>query len=173
MRHESNAARIQQLMERLGAAVRAEGRIYFTGGVSAVLHGWREMTVDIDLCADPEPTGFFEALPALKEQLEINIELASPADFIPQLPGWRERSVFIARHGVVEFYHYDFYSQALAKIERWHDRDRADVERMVSTGLVERDRLGELYRAIEPALIRFPAIDPAAFSRRVAALLQP
>jgi hypothetical protein len=173
MRHESNADRIQLLMERLGAAVQNEGRVYFTGGVSAVLFGWRELTVDIDLRADPEPSGFFEAVPALKEELEINIELASPADFIPTLSGWRERSVFIARHGPIDFYHYDFYSQALAKIERWHGRDRFDVERMFESGLIEATKLVEFFRQIVPGLNRFPAIDPAAFAHRVAAVTQP
>lgn len=48
-------------MQRLGAAVLSEGRIYFTGGVSAVLMDWREMTIDVDLKAEPEPQGFFVA----------------------------------------------------------------------------------------------------------------
>src|SRR5947209_2584229 len=107
MRHESTADDIHRFMQRFGVAVRAEGRVYFTGGVSAVLHGWRPMTVDIDLRADPEPAGFFEAIRLLKDQLELNLELACPSDFIPPLPGWRERSLFIARHGRLDFYHYD------------------------------------------------------------------
>ena len=37
---------------------------------------------------------------------------------LPSLPGWRERSLFIDRHGRLDFYHYDPYSQALAKLER-------------------------------------------------------
>ncbi len=172
MRQESNAARIQQLMQRLGAAVKQQGCIYFTGGVSAVLHGWREMTVDVDVRADPEPADFFEALPALKEELQINIELASPADFIPTLPGWRERSIFIARHGSIDFYHYDFYSQALAKIERWHERDRRDVQQMLAAGLVEPEKLTALFQAIQPSLIRFPAIDPLAFAERVSSVIE-
>ena len=62
-------------MSELGAAVRSAGRVYFTGGVSAVLLGWREMTIDVDLKAEPEPTGFFECLPLLKDRLDLNIEL--------------------------------------------------------------------------------------------------
>lgn len=61
MRSHTNKERIQQLMQRLGAAVLSEGRIYFTGGVSAVLMDWREMTIDVDLKAEPEPQGFFVA----------------------------------------------------------------------------------------------------------------
>ena len=173
MRHESKTDDIQRFMQCIGMAVREVGRVYFTDGVSAVLHGWRPMTVDIGLRSDPEPAGFFEAIHTLKEQLEINIELACPSDFIPALPGWRERSVFIARHGQLDFYHYDFYSQALAKIERGHDRDLGDVRRMIGAGLVERKKLGECFGQIRPALLRFPAIDPAAFARKVAAFTQP
>ncbi len=132
-----------------------------------MLMGWREMTVDIDLAADPEPQGFFEALPAIKDRLDINVKLACPSDFVPALPGWRERSLFIERHGAVDFLHYDFYSQALAKIERWHARDRIDVNRMIDDRLVDRERLWDLFEAILPALIRYPAIDPQAFESKV------
>ncbi len=41
---------------------RAGGRIYLTGGATAVLYGWREMTININLKPDPEPPGLFEAL---------------------------------------------------------------------------------------------------------------
>jgi hypothetical protein len=125
------------------------------------------MTVDVDFMAEPEPLGFFEALPGLKEHLEINLEIASPPDFIPELPGWTDRRVFIARHGRLDFYHYDFYSQALAKIERWHTRDQQDVGHMVSDGLVEKARLRELFAVIEPRLIRYPAIHAPTFAARV------
>lgn len=101
MRTHTTTERIEQLMRELGAAVRSEGQIYFTGGVSAVLLGWRETTIDVDLKAEPEPVGFFECLPRLKDALNVNIELASPDLFVPALPGWQDRSRFIARHGQV------------------------------------------------------------------------
>jgi hypothetical protein len=124
MRQDTNRERIERLMHELAAGVHSPGRVYFTGGVSAVLLGWREMTMDVDLKADPEPAGFFETLPRLKDALDINIELAATDQFVPTLTGWRERSIFIAQHGLLMFHHYDFYSQALAKIERGHVRDR-------------------------------------------------
>lgn len=49
MRHETQTSDIQNFMRELGLALREEGRPYFTGGVSAVLHGGQEMTVDIAL----------------------------------------------------------------------------------------------------------------------------
>jgi hypothetical protein len=38
---------------------------------------------------------------------------------------------------------------------------------MMGSGLVEPVRLQELYDAIEPELFRYPAINPAAFRRKV------
>jgi hypothetical protein len=67
-----------------------------------VIEGWRAATVDVDLRFEPEADEVLRALPALKERLEIGIELASPPDFIPPLPGWRERSPFLFRDGRVE-----------------------------------------------------------------------
>jgi hypothetical protein len=148
--------------------VRGPGRIYLTDGATAILHGWREMTIDVDLKPDPEPAGLFEAIAALKDELDINVELASPDQFIPPLPGWRERSLFIARHGQLEFFHYDPYAQALSKLQRRHDRDLRDVQSSLRAGLIQTATLRDLFASIQPQLIRYPAIDPASFERAVA-----
>jgi hypothetical protein len=145
--------------------------VYFTGGASALLLGWRQSTVDADLRLDPEPPGVFEALRRLKDELDMNIELASPQDFIPELPGWRERSLHIATEGPVEFLHYDFHAQALAKIERGHARDLDDLLEMGRRGLIRPERLEELFQAIVPELVRYPAIDPDAFRAKLRAAL--
>lgn len=150
-------------MVALAQKVKGPGRIYLTGGATSVLHDWRTATIDIDLKPDPEPDGFFEALPSLKDALDINIKLASPDQFIPLVPGWRERSLFIACEGPIEFYHYDPYSQALAKLQRCHARDLHDVKCMVRAGLVNPERLRELFDAIAPQLLRYPAIDAESF----------
>ncbi len=154
-------------MKRLGAEARGEGRIYLVGGSSAVLVGWRATTVDVDLKLDPEPLGVFDAIARAKNSLNINVELAAPDDFIPPLPHWRERSAFIVRYGAVDFFHYDFYAQALAKIERGHEQDLRDVEAMHREQLIEPMRLIALFDAIEPALMRYPAIDAVYFSEKV------
>jgi len=83
-----------------------------------VLHGWRGMTKDVDLEFDPEPPGVFEAIAHLKDDLDLNVELASPRDFVPPLPGWESRAVFVVRHGTLDVYHFDPYTQALAKLDR-------------------------------------------------------
>ncbi len=41
-------------MRFLGREARGNARVYFTGGATAVLMGWRDTTIDIDLRFDPE-----------------------------------------------------------------------------------------------------------------------
>lgn len=170
-RSETTIEKINRLMAELGRATVGPGRVYLTGGATAVLIGWREATVDVDLKADPEPGKFFEAIARLKDQLDVNIELAAPDQFIPPLPGWRERSRPIGRRGALAFYHYDFYAQALSKIERGHRRDLLDVEQMIRRRLIDLGELPRLFDAIRPELLRYPAIDPESFSERVAAMI--
>jgi hypothetical protein len=167
MRHPVDRARVGRFMRELGAAASSETRLFFTGGVTAVLIGWRTSTVDIDIKLEPENDRLLRSIPRLKESLEINLELASPGDFIPELPGWRERCVPITREGRINFYHYDFAAQALAKIERGHVQDVGDVRELLARGLVSATDLLAFFGEIEPQLYRYPAIDPAAFRRAV------
>lgn len=104
-------------MERLGRAASAPVRVYLVGGTSAVLMGWRDATIDIDLAIRPHDDALLRAIPEAKNALDVNIELASPADFIPLPAGWEDRSPFVAQHHQVAFHHFDFYCQALAKLE--------------------------------------------------------
>jgi hypothetical protein len=170
MREPLTEERLREFMRVLGRDSAADGRIYITGGASALLYGWRPSTLDVDLAIVPENNAVLRAIPRLKEQLNVNVELASPSDFIPELPGWQDRSPFITREGKLSFHHYDFYAQCLSKIERAHRKDRADVEMMLAKGLVERRRLLELFEQIEPELYRYPALDPVSFRRAVDAI---
>ena len=167
MRPPVDAGRIRELARRLGRVAPERTRIYLTGGATAVLEGWRASTIDVHLRFEPESDALLRELADLKERLGINIELASPPDFIPELPGWRERSALLFRDGNVDVHHFDLYSQALSKIERGFAHDLADVREMMRRGMVETARLTELYEAIEPQLYRYPAIDAAAFRRKL------
>jgi hypothetical protein len=40
-------------MRAMASEAREPGRIYLTGGASAVLRGWRDSTVDVDLTIMP------------------------------------------------------------------------------------------------------------------------
>lgn len=171
MRPDADAARVRALARDLGRHARGRVRLHLTGGATAVLVGWRASTADVDLRIEPEDEGLLRRLPAAKDAIPVNIELASPPDFIPELPGWRDRSTFAFTEGNVDVYHFDPYSQALAKLERGLERDLLDVAAMRDHGMVEPTRLAELFAAIEPELFRYPAVDPAAFRRRVEAFV--
>jgi len=92
MRQLTDAARLREFMRLLGRRTRAAGRVYLVGGACAVLHDWRSSTIDIDIDLDPGLDALLREIPAIKEELQVNVELASPAHFIPELPGWRDRS---------------------------------------------------------------------------------
>ena len=167
MRSEMDKAKLEAFMVALGQRVRGAGAIYLTDGATALWYGWRAMTIDVDIKPDPEPAGLFEALATLKNELDINIELAAPDQFIPALAGWRDRSLFIARHGQIEFFHYDPYGQALAKLSRRYERDLVDVRAMLAESLITTDELREKFASIEPQLIRYPALDADVFRANV------
>jgi hypothetical protein len=159
--------KLLEFLRRLGASARNPGACFITGGGSAILLGWREATIDVDLKFDPEPAGVFDAIPALKRALRINVELACPSDFLPPLDQWRERSRFIGQYGHLEVFHYDFVSQALSKLERGHAKDLHDVTEMLHRNLVTPDQLLAQAEAIRPRLNRYPAVDEDSFLRRV------
>lgn len=121
--------------------------------------------MDIDMRFDPERDELFRLVDKLKVELDINLELASPPDFIPAVTGWEDRSLFIDRYGRIDFYHFDPYSQALAKIERGHDQDLQDAACMVEHRLIDPTKLESLFASIEAQLYRYPAIRSDRFKR--------
>lgn len=167
MRERADEERIRAFLRQLGRRTRVTGRIYLTGGATAVLEGWRDSTIDVDLRFEPDHDALLRSLPELKELLDLNVELASPPDFIPELPGWRERSPFVLREGGLDVHHFDPYSQALSKVERGFDQDLEDVRAMTERRLVEPELALELFERIRSDLYRYPAIDPSAFEEKV------
>ena len=167
MRELADADRIERFMRELGTAADADGACFLTGGATAVLIGWRRSTIDVDIRLVPETAGLLRAIQRIKEDLQVNVELAAPDDFIPVPPDWEGRSMFVRREGRLSFYHFDPYSQALGKLERAHAQDLEDVGALVQRGLVEPARAIAYFDQIEPQLFRYPAIDPRAFRRRV------
>ena len=171
MRPDADRARLDRLLIALGRAVRAPHTLYLVGGTSAVQEGWRASTRDVDVLAVPDSDELLQAIRRLKDELDINVETASPLDFLPTLSGWQDRSPWIATHGRLIVRHLDFRLQALAKVERGFDLDLADVEAMLERGLVTDTTLREGFAEMEPSLFRFPAVDPVRFSARLTRLL--
>lgn len=172
MREPLDRAKLDRFLVALGAAARGPGAVFLTGGATALWYGWRAQTIDIDLRLDPEPLGAFSAIARLKDDLDVNVELASPADFLPVVPGWRERSVFVGRFGAVDVYHYDPVSQVLAKLARGYARDLSDARALVEAGLTDTAAVARGLDAIRDQLVRFPRLDAPSFVARVAAFVR-
>lgn len=170
MRELADSARIEAFLGALAREATGDVDVFLVGGTCAVLVGWRATTIDIDLVMRPESDAMMRAIPALKERLHLNVELASPDQFIPVEPGWELRSPIISRIGRVTVRHYDFCAQALAKIERGHARDLEDVHAMLAHGLIGAAQVREQFARMEAELYRFPAIDPPSFRRAVDAV---
>ncbi|MDE3134082.1 MAG: hypothetical protein KGL15_08460 [Acidobacteriota bacterium] len=172
MRADADRARIERLLTELARHGSSGDRIYLSGGTSAVEYGWREFTQDVDIRIESEnEEPLLRAIAELKERLDVNVELASPLDFLPAPPGWRDRSPFLGRYGAVDVFHTDFALQALAKLERGLERDLGDVQAMLARGLTTAALVRETFDAIEPELYRFPAVDAVELRSVVAAFV--
>src|SRR3712207_3505379 len=98
MRQRVDQQRIEHFLEQLGRQFPGPGRVYLVGGTTMVYEGLRQQTLDIDVAleiANEDHSRFIAAIRTLKERLSLNIDEASPADFIPLPAGYRERSQFI------------------------------------------------------------------------------
>ena len=159
MRSPVDKNKLFSFFQEIGRRSQGPGRVYIVGGSTALLLGIRDQTVDIDIKLDPEPKGVFESIAILKESLSISIELASPDQFVPALPDWKSRSEFITKCDQVEFFHYDFYGQAFAKIVRGHTVDLSDVRALILLGKVNISTLRELVQRAISEISRYPALN--------------
>lgn len=168
--------RIEQFLVELGRRFRHPGKVYLVGGTTMVYQGYRSQTLDIDLAfevQDEHHAEFIQAIRALKEELNINVEEASPGDFIPLPPGVEARSPFIGRYGQLEVFHFDLYSTALSKIERGTEEDLRDVLALLRHGRIEAARLQELFEIILPEFeVASLRGDPEEFRRKFEAVMQ-
>jgi len=168
----ADATRVRELMRALGNSAREPASVYLTGGATAVLRGWRGSTVDVDIFVEPD-LELLRSVPELKERLSINVELASPRDFVPVASDWRSRSPFIERIGKVSFHHFDLHAQALSKVERGHEQDIADVRAMLEGGDIDPRSMWRYHDRVAHDLYRYPALDSAALERAMADVFGP
>lgn len=153
MRRPVNPERIQEFLESLGKEIYFPCKIYLVGGTTLVFFGLREQTIDIDLSYEVDNAHhqkFIEVIRRLKDELDLNIEEASPGDFIPLPKGWKERSPYLGTFGSTIVFHFDLYSTSLSKIERGTEVDFDDVKALLKNGKVEWKNLENFYQEILP-----------------------
>lgn len=159
MRERITRERLDLLMETLARDAPRQGHycVYFVGGGTAVYCGWRESSIDVDMCADDEIV--FRHIQKTKELLNMNIEFVRPEDFVPPLAGSDGRHVFIRTTGPISFYHYDPYAQLFSKIVRGFERDISDAHELIESGMVDAATARALITEIpDSAYARYPAL---------------
>lgn len=176
MRQRVDQQRIELFLQRLGRQFNRPGRIYLVGGTTMVYEGFRQQTLDIDLAIEvdnQDHAAFVTAVRELKNSLSLNIEEASPGDFIPLPGGYRERSQYIGRYGQLDVFHFDLYSVALSKIERGTGEDISDVLTLLQNGhLAMADRLRYFNEILPQFATASLKQDPDEFRRKFDAFTQ-
>lgn len=161
MRRSLTREALQELMQEIGrAAPRGVAhRVFVLGGGTAVLEGWRDSTIDVDLYTGD--THALRDVQRIKERVGVNIELVRPEDFVPALDGSEDRHLFIETIENVSFYHYDPYAQLLSKVVRGFARDMRDAAKLIESGMVDAERFRALVRRIpKSAYDAYPALSP-------------
>lgn len=148
MRHNVGQSDIEQFLIQVGRT-RQPGRLYLVGGAALVHRGIRPgQTLDIDIQVTVDPANLTAQIAQLKQKLNINIEFASPGDFMPLPTQWEMRSEFIKRYGQVDAFYFDWYSIALSKMQRASKIDISDVKSLVNQGFVDVAELDLLYQDV-------------------------
>lgn len=169
MRPPLNKKRLEEFMEAVGKGFQGKyARIYFAGGASLVYEGLKDITIDIDINLKETPPqeqgALLRLLNELKYKLEINIEEASPEEFIPLPSGAMDRGIFIQRRGKVDFFHFDLYSIGLSKIGRGSEKDYEDILNLLEHKKIFWKKLEEYSQEILPKLAEYSLkADPRRF----------
>lgn len=172
MRERAAAERIDRFLRALGRRLPFPIRLYLVGGAISVDLGLRQSTLDVDYVVqadDPRALDEFERLvPRLKNELRLNVEPASPADFIPVPANVLARSRFVRTYGNVSLYYYDLPSTIISKIARGAARDLADVEKLVNAGEVSWDEVESTWQEIRGSPRGWLRYNPEQIEKRLA-----
>ncbi len=174
MRPPIDRLRVHHFLVKLGIEFRHPARLYLVGGTSLVYEGLRDQSLDIDIAfelEDAHAAEFVHIIRRLRDEMQVNVEQASPGDFIPLPAGWKERAKFIGRFGKIDAFHFDLYSTALSKIERGREGDFQDVLTLLGSQQIALAQLREAFANILPRIeLESLKRNPERFKRNFAEL---
>jgi hypothetical protein len=174
MRDHAERARIERFLRILGQRLHYPIRLYLVGGSIIVDLGLREATLDVDYVAeadDPRALEEFEHIvPQLKNELRINVEPASPADFLPVPANVLAQSAHVRSYGNVHVYYYDLPSTVISKAARGAERDLADIAALVTAGIVSWAEIESRWREIRASPRGWLRHNPDDVERRLHSL---
>jgi hypothetical protein len=174
MRPPVDKTAIESFLQQLGKTFHKPARLYLVGGAALVHMGVRSGTTqDIDIQASgPNEGDLIVTIQHMIHRLQVNVEFASPADFMPLPTHWESHARFVGRYGQIDVFYYDFTSIALSKIERGNTRDIADVKLLIEQRIVTLDELDKAYQEVLAQLGkgRYPRLTPQRFTERYQAI---
>jgi len=177
MRPNVDKANIERFLRTFGQNYRKAGRLYLTGGAALVHAGIRSgVTQDIDV--EVSSGDMLQIIDQMKLRLNLNIETASPKDFMPVPSQWTATSQYVGRYGQVDVFYFDFYSIALSKIDRGNRRDLQDVQLLVQQGIIDLNELDTAFQEVlalgqtQQGRASYPRFDSNAFATRYRAIRQ-
>jgi hypothetical protein len=176
VRQRADRARLRRFLTALGRRLRRPVRLYLVGGTVLIDLGLRAATLDIDYAAEADDplalADLEQAIRALKEELDTNVEPASPSDFLPIPRSALDRSRFIGRFGPVSVYYYHLASQIIAKAARGLEQDLADAERLLRAGEVDWTEVADTWRAVRSSPTGWLRYEPDEVEQRLELLRQ-
>ncbi|MGH2461227.1 MAG: DUF6036 family nucleotidyltransferase [Chloroflexota bacterium] len=171
MREYAERSRIDHFLRTLGRRLSFPIRLYLVGGSIIVDLGLRAATLDLGYVVDADDTraleDFERLIPVLKNELQINVEPASPADFIPVPANVLARSPYVRSYGKVSVYYYDLPSVVISKVARGAERDLADIESLVQTGAVTWQKVEDTWQEMRKSPRGWLRHDPAEIERKL------
>jgi hypothetical protein len=151
-------------------------RLYLVGGSVLIDLGLRGTTLDVDYVADADDPAALadleQLIRSLKNELDINVEPASPADFLPIPRSILERSRYVGRHGNLDVYYYHLPSLVISKAARGLEQDVADAERLLRAGEVAWTDVEATWEEIRTSPTGWLRYEPDEIGRRLDALRQ-
>lgn len=132
------------------------------------------MDIDIEISGENEGE-MIEAIRRLIQQMNVNVEFASPRDFMPLPKHWLTQSQYVGRYGAIDVFYFDFYSIALSKMQRGSTLDINDVKLLLQQGVITLEGLDAAYREVFAQLGKSSyrkKLDPQQFAAHYAAVRQ-
>ncbi len=176
MRQNVGQPEIERFLVEVGRT-RQPGRLYLVGGAALVHAGIRSgQTLDIQITSDP--TNLTAQIAQLKQRLNMNIEFASPGDFMPLPAQWEARSQFIKRYDQVDAFYFDWYGTALSKAQRANPQDIVDMQLLIRKGFIDVVELDGAYQDVlskignPPYDKLFPNLSQQKFAQHYQAIRQ-
>ncbi|HKG26080.1 MAG TPA: DUF6036 family nucleotidyltransferase [Thermomicrobiales bacterium] len=151
-------------------------RLYLVGGSVLIDLGLRGTTLHFDYVADADDpaalTDLEQSIRTLKNELDINVEQASPGDFLPIPRSVLDRSRYVGRHGKLDVYYYHLPSLVISKAARGLEQDLSDAERLIRAGEVEWADVETTWHEIRASPVGWLRHEPEEIERRLDELRQ-